>query len=208
MIILYCNCKYGFFLFVAQLRMATSDKCHHHLLMIFLSLFLLALPRSCASSEIKADLYPLYKKFEDALINNMHSLYELRDLFFFPNAPTVREVQLIRIEICVTAIVPSNSTAFKRIEDHNKTLIFHEYDFGCQIYKWSDSCLRTLVYVDILAILGPLYTGLIYNNMAGSIARKVPQIDFSLISLDRLPPDDYIRSATALLMIWVGFYYP
>ena len=85
-------------------------------------------------------------------------------------------------------------------------LISHKYDFGCQS---SDSCLLTLVSIDILAILGPLYTGLIYNNMAGSIVHILPQIDFSLISLDSLPPDDYIRSATALLilMTWVGFYY-
>ena len=46
-----------------------------------------------STSEIMADLYPLYKKFEDALVNNTRSLYELKDLFFPPNIPNIREVQ-------------------------------------------------------------------------------------------------------------------
>ena len=188
--------------------MATSSS-WQYLLTPFLSLSLLALPGSSAISGTKSNglpyIYPLYLKFEEALVRNRSSLYELRDVFFSPIGPNIREVQQFKIHVCITAIVQHNSTApsiSKGMKDVNK---MDKYDYGCQRYQWSDSFLSTILSVDTLAILGPVCTSLVYNSMVGSYIHSSTWIHLNLSSLDSLPSDDSISSASMLLMTWVCF---
>ena len=174
---------------------------------LLIVLYLLALQGSSGSGneeDVTSHLYPLYLKFEEALVRNTSSLYKLRDVFFSPIWANSMEVQRFEIELCITAIIPPNSSAY---ENSNNTVMLHnknKYDFGCRRYVWRDSFLSVLIYVDVLAILGPIYTGLVYNNMVGSIVRKSVQIHLSISSLDSLPTDDDIISASVLLVTWVG----
>ena len=162
-----------------------------HLMTAFLSLHLLALPGSSAVFESEgygtSHFYPFYMKFEEALVKNKSSLYELRDLFFSPDAGLIREVQCFNIELCITAM---NGT--------------DEYDFGCVTYQWSNSFLSAKLSADILAIFEPLYTALVYNYMIGSLERKSARIHLNLSSLDSFPTNEYICSASELLVTWVS----
>ena len=184
-----------------------------HLLAAFLSLHLLALPGSSVISGTEANgtsrLYPLYMKFEEALVKNKSSLYKLRDLFFSP-VGLIREVQCFKIELHITAmiIMPPNSTVYsvnKAIANTNDTNnSFYEYDFGCQTYQWSTSFLSAILSADILAILEPIYTVFMYSKMVGSFVHKSAWIHLNLSSLDSLPTDECISSASVLLVTWVS----
>ena len=157
----------------------------------------------------KGRLYPIYKKLEDALMNNSEALYMMK-LSFFP-VHSLRwlavGVDIIPISVCVT-IRNTSSCQFDMVNESptlsnaSENRHFHQ----CWTFRWTNSPLLNLNPMDQLLAFEPFLVTTIYSGIAGDIHRRALDITLHIESLPCMPLSNDTEEALTLLLSWVSWY--
>jgi len=150
-------------------------------------------PQEC-SNDGKIDL--LYQKLETALINNSKALLQMKQIFF-PATNHIREVQILRLDVCVRVMIQFKSSG-------SSTNISNENH--CWNFKWSASALLSWISIDQLMAFDFQYVDQIYSEIQMSMIDK--RVSTTLHT--HLPPcmssESELLEALVKLLSWVSHH--
>ena len=160
----------------------------------------------------KGRLYPIYKKLEDALMNNSEALYRMK-LSFFP-VHSLRwlaaGVSVIPISVCMTVrntcsckvgiVVNESST----LSNASEVECFHR----CWKFRWTNSPLLNLIQVDQLLAFEPFLVSAIYSTFVGKTYHRALDITLHIDSLPCMLLNNDTEEALTLLLSWVSWHPP
>ena len=151
-------------------------------------------------------IYFTYKKLESIMINDMETLYLMRQAFFPAIVSQFLEaerVNVVKIRVCWVPNKTRPPLACNSLDSNNQTA---KTETRCLYFRWSRSPVLNLIAVEQLLAFDPMLTGLVYSRYVEHTLNRyfVLVFDISPDLFPCTPSEDDLTQATVLLLTWVS----